>query len=194
MLLSVEFRVLRLGKRNVNLLWNINPKRLEAAGRTIALQVGFMFPISAICDYLDVSITSTLRSAHLTWQMPLTVLLIDAVFYHIHRVLHASSYLYSTFHAHHHRWRESITAVATFDAHILEHFVLNILPILAVIKGVNVNTIGAATLITFATLNSVLAHSGYLTTQGSHVLHHKHNTVNFGVGFMLFDRLYGTYK
>lgn len=192
-LFSIDYRVLCRGQLQFPLS-NMYPSKLRAARRTIALQTVLMFPISATCDYLNFSITSTLSSGHLTWQMPLMIILIDAIFYHIHRVLHASSFLYTSYHAYHHRWRESITSIATFDAHVVEHFVLNILPILAVIKCVNVNTFGATALIAFATFNSVLAHSGYISTQGSHALHHKQNTINFGVGFMLFDRLYGTYQ
>lgn len=120
-------------------------------------------------------------------QVPLCVCVTDLLFYHLHRLMHCP-FLYP-FHKEHHVWRTPIAASALY-AGAFEHVVLNASPPLLAAVLLRCHPFIMCLWVGLATCNTVLAHSN----SGQHSCHHKHSKCNFGVGLMLCDRLYGTYR
>jgi len=114
----------------------------------------------------------------------------ELLFYYTHRFLHLP-WFYKRIHYWHHRWKEPIAMVA-LSAHPVEYLTSNLLPLLAGPFLLQPPLIVTQVWIVVATLNVVMAHSGFaLLTSGNHDLHHKHLTGNFGVMGIL-DQLHGT--
>jgi sterol desaturase/sphingolipid hydroxylase (fatty acid hydroxylase superfamily) len=124
--------------------------------------------------------------------IPAYVIISDFVFYVIHRLLHTSK-LYKI-HKIHHRFTRPM-ALASIYSHPLEIFFGNIVPLFVpiVIFNSSFPILYAWTfLITFETTYS--AHSGIKNRGGEgHDLHHKLFNFNYGSGFLIFDKLFGTY-
>jgi sterol desaturase/sphingolipid hydroxylase (fatty acid hydroxylase superfamily) len=158
----------------------------------MALHLFIDMPLSILLDRF-VEPPTGLPYAHWTWQFPLVFVLTDGFFYFTHRFFHQIPYLYRRVHSAHHKWVHPV-AVSALDAHPLEHLIGNVVPFLAPVLIVHMNFQGWLLYSHFVTCNTVVSHSGYKIFGTDHDIHHKRRTVNFGVGFYLFDRLYGTYK
>jgi sterol desaturase/sphingolipid hydroxylase (fatty acid hydroxylase superfamily) len=123
------------------------------------------------------------------WQAAGCVVLTDAFFYAMHRLFHCN-FLYR-FHARHHGWAiDRPEGFASYDAHPLEHAFVNVLPVLAAALVMRCDWVVLCLWVAAATASGVSAHDD---PAGKHALHHKHRSVNFGVGPMLLDRAMGTF-
>jgi len=116
----------------------------------------------------------------------------DALFYYVHRLLH-HSWLYKKCHYFHHQVIEPI-AMSALYTHPLEHLLLNVSP--ALIVPWLVRLTGQWLYLWFFLVNwgSVSSHCGfvqYLPGVQFHDDHHLYRTRNFGV-LGLFDWLHGT--
>jgi len=124
---------------------------------------------------------------NLVWQAPVAVLLTDALFYPLHRLVHHPR-LYS-FHATHHTWTRPIGMSALY-ADRLEHCVVNVLPPLVAGMLARMDVPVLALWLAVASANTVMAHA----VEGQHSDHHKVRNKNYGIGFYLVDRAMGTLK
>lgn len=117
----------------------------------------------------------------------------EALFYYSHRLLH-TKWFYDKVHYWHHRYVEPVALMA-ISAHPVEHLLSNVLPL--VVGPIVLQTPCRVTKlwIAIATVNGILAHCGYhlgfKVKGGSHDLHHRFRTGNYGV-IGLFDYLHGT--
>lgn len=115
------------------------------------------------------------------------ILLSELLFTILHRILH-TKYLYFL-HKQHHQNNPSYTT-SSFDASLFEFLVGNIgtgvLP-MYLVYGSKIAQISYAIIVIY---NVVLSHS----QEGPHIIHHKLFNYNYGQGFYLFDRLFGTYR
>lgn len=118
------------------------------------------------------------------------VLLTDLFFWHFHYAMHRFDALYSLHRAHHGLWNHPVAASALY-AGLFEHVVVNSLPpvLAAVLSNATAPFMGAW--IVAISVNVVVSHA---QPEGQHALHHERHDCNFGVGFMLTDRLYGTFR
>jgi len=137
---------------------------------------GFMFPTTSY------------------WWLPLqftiNAIIGDALFYTLHRALH-HSWVYPYIHERHHQYSIPI-GCATFFAHPLEHILANVFPGIIGPLLTQCCFEGWCLWIGLITSTTVLAHSGILKDK-RHDLHHLYRRVNYGNGFYLLDRLFGTH-
>lgn len=114
----------------------------------------------------------------------------EIVFYSSHRLLHIP-FLYKHIHKRHHQWQIPMT-LATLDAHPIEHFLTNVAPVLLGPYLLGTNMYILTSWVVMATVNSILAHSGY-SRDDYHTDHHKYINCNYGIfkGYGL-DKLFGT--
>lgn len=121
-------------------------------------------------------------------KLVLCVLAHDAIFHALHRLFH-HRLLYKPFHKLHHQWVNPVPDVA-FDATLVEHVVVNVLPVVMLGIYLDMNVVETAVWYCLATAGSVSGH----VKGTSHALHHADVKCNFGTGLMLVDRLTGTFK
>lgn len=128
---------------------------------------------------------------HGVWQLPAIILLTDVIFYIMHRIFHWQKILYTRIHERHHKYDPPVASAALY-AHPVEHLFINlgstVLPMFLVRCSFEVAIVW--TLI--ASINVVVAHT--TLHGGQHALHHKYKTCNFGVGPMLMDKIFKTYR
>jgi sterol desaturase/sphingolipid hydroxylase (fatty acid hydroxylase superfamily) len=120
------------------------------------------------------------------------VIIVDAVFFTTHYLLH-TPFLYRLVHKVHHSFSAPFALAAVY-AHPFEHLLSNVLSISA---GPLVMGSHAVTVMLWACLavfNTTGAHSGFALPhiKREHDVHHENFTGNFGAGFGLFDKLFGT--
>lgn len=124
-------------------------------------------------------------------QFFLYIILNDAYFYVMHRLLHCNRIFYVLFHQHHHR--EKFTAACSaLDSGIVEHLFVNIGSVAIGPLLFNGSEVTVLTWFILATINSCFAHSGYKYMSDNHNIHHKNPIYNYGTGLMLFDSLFNT--
>lgn len=119
------------------------------------------------------------------------ILLTDATFYFTHRIFH-TKYLYY-FHKQHHIWNNPIS-VSVFDAHPVEHLCINVFSVVLPLYIFPVSLVQQSFWIMLATINGIRSHVINNNKITPHILHHKTRRVNYGSGFHIVDRLFGTYK
>lgn len=120
---------------------------------------------------------------------------IDIWFFTSHYMFHKIPFLYKNIHKFHHR-ESTPSAVSALDAHIIEHFLINIL---SIVVGPTLWPGYYLTIyiyIFITTANSCISHSGYNSPLVGieHNIHHKLSKYNYGVGLYLLDKLFNTYK
>jgi len=146
----------------------------------------------------------TVRSA--AREVVLYVLLFDAYFYGLHRLLH-TRVLYRRVHAAHHRSRAP-TVVTALAFHPLEALlVFGFMPV--ALWVVPIHLVSLAVVSVFLSGSIVLAHCGYeifpswwdrvpllgwYVTPRVHDAHHVHRNCNFSATLAIFDRLFGTLR
>jgi len=139
-------------------------------------------------------------------EIVLFVLLFDAYFYGLHRLLH-TDWLYRHVHAVHHR-STAPNAVTALAFHPVEAFLLvAFFPVGAWALSMHLPTLALAT--AFLSMTITLAHCGFemfprwwhtapllrlYVTPLVHDHHHTAYTANYGASLTLFDRLFGTYE
>lgn len=152
-----------------------------------SLNYGVSFVLS---QFINIPIKSVFNYSDVFFIIP-HVLLADAIFYLTHRTFH-SKYLYY-FHKQHHVWNKPIS-VSTFDAHPIEHLCVNMSSVLLPLYVIPITLPQQALWITFATLNAIKSHLYDYDEKKLHVLHHIYRNVNYGTGFFLMDRVFGTFR
>ncbi|KAI5209159.1 sterol desaturase [Aureobasidium subglaciale] len=130
--------------------------------------------------------------SELARDLVICVLGCEIIFYYSHRLLHVRSF-YQWIHNRHHQFKAPIALSAQY-AHPLEYLLSTILPFWLPAQLLGCHMVTCFLFWTAATLETVIAHSGYdffTVLSQKHDLHHEKNRVNFGtLGFL--DWLHGT--
>uniref|UniRef100_A0A6C0BNJ0 Fatty acid hydroxylase domain-containing protein n=1 Tax=viral metagenome TaxID=1070528 RepID=A0A6C0BNJ0_9ZZZZ len=123
------------------------------------------------------------------WQFLACTPITSVMFYFIHRELHRTPIVYRQIHSVHHQFSHP-QAKVVYQAHVLEQFILNILPVYVPIMIMGLNTAWATAYVTFAHINGFLAHINWYYPQAVwaplvfddfHLKHHVDRQVNFGL-------------
>jgi sterol desaturase/sphingolipid hydroxylase (fatty acid hydroxylase superfamily) len=116
----------------------------------------------------------------------------EAVFYALHRLLHAKL---GPYHALHHETHANL-GVTNFYMHPVDYALEVIVPLWTAISFVNPSLSVTLAVIVIGTINSVVSHSGVkvpgLPDPRDHWLHHHLATCNYGTGPL--DYLYNTHR
>ena len=120
----------------------------------------------------------------------LSLLMREAMFYYVHRLLHELPWLYRKIHKKHHRFVAPVALAAQY-AHPVEHIFANTLPITLPpqILGSHILTFWA--FLAYELFGTATVHSGYDFVGRMHDLHHEKFNLNYG-SIGLFDYLHGT--
>ena len=145
-------------------------------------------PLAFLLDFYNLDLK--LLDVNIFLQLPLIIILHDFIFYHFHRICHSK--LLFRFHKEHHKLVVPV-AIGGLYAGPIEHIFINTLPAFIPPKIINANYFVETLWIILATINVVMAHSGYKNFGDDHDLHHRKKNINFGLGLYICDRLYGTY-
>ena len=133
-----------------------------------------------------------LSTSHIIWQLPTIVLLTDVIFYICHRYFHLNKFLYNKIHVIHHEYDPPIASAALY-AHPIEHICINlsstVFPMFIVRANLTVSIIWTI----ISSVNVVIAHSG-TWKDDPHTAHHRYKTCNYGVGMLLMDKIFKTYR
>ncbi len=121
------------------------------------------------------------------WQFPVMFVMSDVIFYHFHRLFHLPGMF--QYHKKHHVWSRPLGMLALY-ADAAEHCIVNTVPPLLAAMLVKADFGCLLIWISLISVHTVISHS----SEGEHYLHHRDRKVNFGTGFKICDRLYGTYK
>lgn len=134
---------------------------------------------------------------HLLKNLPLPAkylalpILVDIMFYSVHRLLH-SKYLYY-FHKRHHELINPI-GIGSFYMSPVEFYGAIIIPIFAPLVLLGANNINAHLWLTFSVFNGIcVAHSNTKNISEFHDYHHNVSRYNFGIDIFM-DRLFRTRK
>lgn len=121
-------------------------------------------------------------------QLVAAALITDILFYCMHRLFHGKL-LYRRFHFVHHA--QEASAAGSLCAHPVEHFFANALPVVLAGSLTGMSTYAFTLWIIIATTNNIL---GHMPSRGKlHIIHHKKLNKNYGVGFFVADRIFGTF-
>lgn len=114
----------------------------------------------------------------------------DLLSYCLHRFFHIEPF-YRWIHKKHHKFTNPNAFFAIY-AHPLEHIIVNLGP--ALLPQVLVaNYYYTIFWMVSVSVNTTLTHSGYGNYAVIHDLHHERFNVNFAFGYMILDRVFGTY-
>ena len=125
------------------------------------------------------------------------IILSDMYFFLTHRMLHTR--LFWKYHKAHHT--NQVHVAKALDANLVEHVIGNLgsfaVPFFILqYCGVIVNIYVLYLWVAISTINTCISHSSkrILGDKGVHGIHHRSLKYNFGTGFYILDRLFGTYK
>ena len=125
------------------------------------------------------------------------ILLSDVYFFLTHRMLHTR--LLWKYHKAHHT--NQVHVAKALDANLAEHVIGNLgsfaVPFFILRHfGVTVHIYVLYLWVAISTINTCISHSSkrILGDKGVHEMHHRSLKYNFGTGFYILDRLFGTYK
>lgn len=169
-------------------------KKRALCGPVLVNTLGFTAPTCYLYAYWFATLPSRPTSPWV-WYIVFYTLVAETAFYWIHRLFHASPFLYRKFHAQHHLWTIPI-APATLDTHPIDHVLINLVPLLA---GPCLWPPPTETLlyvwVALSTWHAVYAHAYQVNSrswaQRLHALHHLTPRFNFGI-MGLWDGLMGT--
>lgn len=115
------------------------------------------------------------------------IILADVIFTLTHVLLHTKYFYW--LHKQHHTNNPTFST-STFDSHIVEYLLGNVstglIPMLLVPGSDNTKIIW----LICANVNTIAGHH----MDGPHMVHHKLLNYNYGQGFYIWDRIFGTYK
>jgi sterol desaturase/sphingolipid hydroxylase (fatty acid hydroxylase superfamily) len=141
-------------------------------------------------------------------------IIFDFFHYSSHLYLHKIPFLYQNFHKIHHKWQFP-TSKLTFYNHPMDFFVTNSIPTLITIYvfPFHLTYFQYELIHTYKTLLEIGGHSGKVLNANSftqmiwlpklfsihlkvedHDLHHSQNNCNYAKRFILWDKVFGTYK
>lgn len=160
---------------------------IKDAYRTTLFNFSFQLLLMYLLNKFDVLYSNTIPYPFYI-RYPLFGILYESGFYLTHRLFH-TRYLYSKFHIQHHVWIHP-SLFSTFDSSLIEHIVINYLPVYVCSFLTSMNYIDNTILWTIGIVNAVYAHS----TESVHFVHHKNKSFNYGSGSYTFDKLFGTFK
>ena len=180
---------------NLEKKYKIQPRKIDwkkykmFAMGVLKNEIFMSLPLSLLFDYYNLNLH--LFTVSPLKQLPVIIVLHDFLFYHAHRACHSK--ILFKFHKQHHKLTIPV-GVGALYASPFEHIFVNILPAMLPPKIIGAEFYIEIIWILLATINVVMAHSDYKKFSENHDLHHTQKNVNFGLGFFIFDRLYGTYK
>jgi sterol desaturase/sphingolipid hydroxylase (fatty acid hydroxylase superfamily) len=120
----------------------------------------------------------------------LFAIVLDAIFYTNHRLLH-TKYLYYI-----HKWHHKLTEPVGFGAlycHPIEMVVGNLIPVITPIYIFKTHLLTILIWFMITTFNTIVSHSEHGISNKFHDKHHTKNKNNFGT-IGLFDVIFRTYK
>ena len=165
-----------------------NEARMEQRDRALfrsILNFGLLGVISFCIPYDNVP--SATNPLHPVLTLTIWVVIADLIFTITHRLLHTRPLYW--IHKQHHENRPSYST-STFDAHPIEFLFGNVatglVPML-IFKG---SEFTQFLWIFGAVINTTIGHH----QEGPHLIHHSLLKCNYGQGFYIWDRLFGTYK
>jgi sterol desaturase/sphingolipid hydroxylase (fatty acid hydroxylase superfamily) len=124
------------------------------------------------------------------YKIPLTMLVMEFLFYYIHVLFHSRHFW--KYHSLHHKWTGP-QSISTFHCHPIEMALVNVFPLLAsgIILGLNFQTMRVWHIV--AVSNTIIvAHGGYTCFgRSAHDIHHLYKTCNYGI-FGFLDKAHGT--
>lgn len=129
---------------------------------------------------------------NIIWQLPAIVVLTDIIFYICHRYFHLNKTLYTLVHQTHHEYDPPIAPAALY-AHPIEHIFINLSSTVFPMFIVRANLTVAIIWTIISSVNVVIAHSATWPND-PHTAHHKYKKCNYGVGPLLMDRLFNTFR
>lgn len=186
-------------------------REIQAATKSLCIQLVTHLPLSIMANMLYPDFSgSDYPNWYLLGQIPVAVVITDALFYYSHRIFHSNSWLYENIHKLHHEYVYT-TPVAALYTHPIEHIFVNLMPVALAILITRLNYSGCILYTLLATTNAVRSHSSssYVMNKqwiclfgrycsdmtralAGHDLHHIYRNVNFGTGFYMFDRIHNT--
>lgn len=126
----------------------------------------------------------------LIWNAIATFMIADFGTYAMHRLFHYNQFLYKHFHKLHHNFVYPIGMAALY-AHPVDYLVVNLIPMTSSIFLLLPDDHSIKVITTFFVVVTVIqAHGGYTFMDKSHLLHHIHYKVNYGLG--LSDYIFKT--
>lgn len=167
-------------------------KNLTNVLLTLILNMGWTFIGIVIAYYLPIRI---INDYNIVIKYLLSILIAEIWFYHLHVFSHHPQ-IYQKIHKLHHEFtNDSYALIALYcsgyEAVICNLFAVSLGPLMLGIRGWYLYA-----WIILVSFNSVFTHSGIVVdwvNNGSHDLHHKSYSYNYGT-IGLFDWIYGTYK
>ncbi|KFM72211.1 putative C-5 sterol desaturase 1, partial [Stegodyphus mimosarum] len=131
--------------------------------------------------------------------IPLTYLVIEALFYYYHRTFHLPA-IYKTYHKVHHRYKQP-TAFSSTAMHPLEFFILQTVIFIPMFT-IPIHYAAFIGVVFYENYYSIIGHSGvkikslwpWQPDSMFHDNHHEFFHVNFGLNSKLFDYLHGTLR
>ena len=167
--------------------------------------LGFATTVLVLGDVLDVA-TERPTGLDFAAEVLVYVLLFDAYFYVLHRLLHTRA-LYRTIHAVHHR-STAPTVLTAFAFHPLEALlIIAFMPV--AMSLVAIHLVSLVVVIAFLSGSIVLAHCGrdvlpdwwqripvlnWYVTPRIHEAHHRCRDCNYSATLSIFDRAFGTLR
>lgn len=165
-----------------------NEAKMEQRDRALfrsILNFGLLWVITSCIPYENVP--CAIDPLHMVLTLFIWTCIADLIFTSTHRLLH-TRYLY-WIHKQHHENRPSYST-SSFDAHPIEFLFGNVatglLPML-IFEGSDFTQF---IWIFGAVINTTIGHH----KEGPHLIHHSLLKCNYGQGFYIWDRLFGTYK
>lgn len=155
-----------------------------ALGLPVTVAYFMLFVKHYTFDWLDTA--PNVMILFLNWC--LYVLLMDAVFYFTHLLMHKVPILW-TYHKQHHQHGGMICAFKTWDADPVELLVNGLWPIALPPLMVHIYPILIPIMFAFFQLNALLSHSHYFI---KHKQHHQQLNKNFSICTYVWDALFGT--
>eukprot|EP00441_Pelagodinium_beii_P023377 CAMPEP_0197652952 /NCGR_PEP_ID=MMETSP1338-20131121/34757_1 /TAXON_ID=43686 ORGANISM="Pelagodinium beii, Strain RCC1491" /NCGR_SAMPLE_ID=MMETSP1338 /ASSEMBLY_ACC=CAM_ASM_000754 /LENGTH=287 /DNA_ID=CAMNT_0043227925 /DNA_START=33 /DNA_END=896 /DNA_ORIENTATION=- len=180
--------------KSVKLVRVLRDLPLVGLNFAFSLAVGSAAAIFTCKEEVKIDIQAGLPDSQLlVAQAVFSILVSEAIFYHLHRAFHETKYLYAKIHKIHHTWPAPVAIMATY-AHPLEHIFCNLATVFTGPVLCGAHPFVSLSYSLLFSVGAAVHHSGYWSDDlGIHDLHHELFNVNYGNAHIL-DYLYGTYR